>query len=178
MAAVRWTRPQRGDVRQTQLGRGSLGQQDGLVVAALPEALGMDGHGDHQLAADARPAPAGREDGPERPRDAPVPGVLQLVQRPARGAGERRAPLELRQARRQVRGQPDRPAMVDLDPGAEMAQAVGAQQRALVAATGAGRRHQQVEQPIHGADARAGRSPRRFPGHARGDCRARIRSGT
>ena len=140
---------QRRDVRQTQLGRGSLGQQDGLIEAALPEPLGMDGHRDQQLAADARPAPARRQDGPERPGDAPVACVLQLVEGPSGGAGERRAPLELRKSRRQVGGQSDRPSGIDLDPGAEMAEAVAAQERAFVAATGAGRRHQQVEQPIH-----------------------------
>ena len=137
-------------MRQAQLGRDRLGQQDGLVVAALPEALSVHGHGDQQVTPDTRPAPASRQDGPERPRDAPVAGVLQLVERASRGPGERRAPLQLRQPWRQIGGQPDRPSWVDLDPGAEMAEAVGAQERALFAATCADRWHQQVEQPIHG----------------------------
>jgi hypothetical protein len=71
---VRSTRRSAGTCGRRRARRG-LGQQDGLVVAALPEALGV-----HGTATNSSPPMLARrqrrQDGAERARDASIPGVL------------------------------------------------------------------------------------------------------
>ena len=56
-----------------------LGDQHGLVVAALAGTIGVDGNGDEQVTTRAGPFPAPGDRTAERLGEAPFAGVLQLV---------------------------------------------------------------------------------------------------
>ena len=56
-----------------------LGDQHGLVVAALAGTIGVDGNGDEQVTTRSGPFPAPGDRTAERLGKAPFAGVLQLV---------------------------------------------------------------------------------------------------
>ena len=133
--------------REAELARGDLCDQGGLVVAALPGALGVHGHRDEDVAARAGSPPAPGDGPPERFSKAALAAVLQLVEGPPDGTGERRAPLELEQRFRDVRREPDRDAGRELEAGIERRLAAAAQRRPLPPATDAARGQGKVEGP-------------------------------
>ena len=92
--------------RRARLG----GDQGRLVVAALADAIRRRGHGHERVAAGAGARPAARDRGAQRRCEPALAVVLERVERAAGHAGERRAPFQLEQRRRNVRGQPDRDA--------------------------------------------------------------------
>ena len=105
-----------------------------LVVAAPAFALGVDGDRDDERRARPDPRPAPRDGAPERLGQPPLARVLQVVERGPDRPGERRAPLELEERRRDVGRKADRRPAGQREPGVEGRQARGAQRRALAAA--------------------------------------------
>ena len=92
----------------------------------------------HQrVAARPRAGPASGDRPPERLGEALLAGVLELVERRSDDPDERRAPLELEEIGREVRGQSDRDAGRQVEPGVEGREAGRADRVALPAAAGA-----------------------------------------
>ena len=101
----------------------------GLVVAALPLPVSVDGHRHDDLRAHADSRPAPRDGRSQRFGQAALAGVLQVVERSAHRAGERGAPFQLEERRRQVGRQPDRRATGQVQPRVERRQARVAQRQ-------------------------------------------------
>ncbi|HEU5204339.1 MAG TPA: hypothetical protein VFU17_08585, partial [Candidatus Limnocylindrales bacterium] len=122
-----------------------LRDQHRLVVASLAGTIGVDRNGDEEIATRTRPIPAPRNGTPERLSEAPFAGVLELVQRPAYGTGERRAPLQLQQRLGDVRREAERRAGREMEPGVEGGFAIRAKGRSLVAAADTAGRQREIE---------------------------------
>ena len=122
-----------------------LGDQRGLVVAALAGTIGVDGNGDEQVTTRAGPFPAPGDGTPERLGQAPFAGVLELVQRPTYGAGERSTPLQLKQRLGDVGRQPERRAGGEVEAGVEGRFAGRAEGRTFAAAADTAGRQREIE---------------------------------
>ena len=153
-----------------------LGDQRGLVIAAPPFTLGMDGHRHDEVGPDPDPRPATGDGRPERLGKAALPGVLQVVQR----APDRRPHTErTTRAGGAARGcPPGRP--IGVPPGcprraSRAGRHVRAEWLALVPAARTGRGQRHVEYAGHEASER-GHGPMMAGPAAPGLTRARPRS--
>ena len=97
----------RRDVGQPELAGRDPGDELGLVVAAPATSLGVDRDVDHDLRPATDPPPAPRDGVAERLREPLLGAVLDPVQGGPGHAPERRAPVDLEERRRDVRGHPD-----------------------------------------------------------------------
>jgi hypothetical protein len=126
------------------LGR-DLRDQHRLVVTALARTISVDGDRDEEIATCAGPFPAPGNGTPERLGKAAFAGVLELVQRPAYGAGERSTPLHLQQWLRDVGREPKRCAGRQLEPGVEGRFAGRAEGRTLTTAADTAGRQREIQ---------------------------------
>jgi hypothetical protein len=140
---------------QAQVARCDVGDENGLVVAAFPGALGMDRDGHQEVTAGSGAAPAARHGPAERLSKPPFAAVLELVQRPPHRPRERGTPLELEERLGDVGRQAQRRTPGKAEPGIKRRLARSAQRRAFASAADAAGGQRQIECPVeevpHGA---------------------------
>jgi hypothetical protein len=135
---------------QSELGGHGAGEVLRLIEASLPTPRGMHGHGHKDLAATAGPSPATSHRAAQHGGQPAFAAVLEGVQCITDRATERGAPLELEDALREWREEPQGHAGRLVEPAVERAGASVAQGLALATAPDAHGRQQQVEHTTHG----------------------------
>ena len=116
-----------------------------LVVAAPALTIDVDGDRHHEVGPDADPSPASRDGLAERLGEPPLAAVLQVVEGGPNRTGERGAPLQLQERRRDVRGQADRRSGRQPEPRVDRGQARLAQRPTFASAAGTRRRESEIE---------------------------------
>ncbi len=121
--------------------------EDRMVESALADPVGRRGNRNQDIAAGARTSPARADGLPERAREAALARVLELMDRATDDAGERCAPLQLEERRREISRHADREPGRVVDPDHQPGVALRAQRRTLAPATHAGRWQGEIEHP-------------------------------
>ena len=135
---------------QAKASRAAAREKLGLIEAALPTSLSVDGHRHEQIATGGRSSPTLGHQLGQWLDEAQLAFVLERMQRGSRGAGERGAPFQLDNTRWLIGRQPQWGRGRFLKPPRDDAAARRAQRHALALAAGACWRQQQVKQCLHG----------------------------
>lgn len=140
---------ERAPYRDTQFHADPARKQLRLIEPALATTRGMNGNGHENVTANGYAPPPFSHEISQRLDQPQLAVVLQRVNRGSRRSVERRAPLELDDARWARRWQADRRAWGLIEPAREVAIARPTQRCTLDSTPGAGGREQNVEQSLH-----------------------------